>query len=379
MFRKEKGDDMKKNKENDARAELLEDLSMAFGPSGFESDVHDIIRDELGDICDFEYDGLGSIICRHKKVGAKKAAGAPLPKMAIFTHIDEIGFMIRGVMSNGFLKFIPLGGWTAQTLPSQKVLIQNSDGDLVIGVIGMKPPHMMTDDERSKAPKIDSLYIDVGAVSAEEVEKDYKIELGAPAVPYSEFGDLNKSWLFQGKAFDNRAGVCAMIEIMKRTAKAKLAVEVIGVGSTQEESGLRGAKTAAMKIKPDMAIVIDTPPADDTPNNETAWPAQGKLGCGPQVRLFDPTMIARPGLVDFVRKTVKAEKLIAQYAVRSSGGTDAGSVHLTEAGVPTIVLGIPTRYIHSHTSVLDINDIGRTADLAVKMAEKLSASKIDAF
>ena len=370
---------MKKNNENQARIDLLRELSLAFGASGFESDMHDIIKEKLSGVCSFEYDKLGSIICRHKKSGAKKASGPAKPVAAIFTHIDEIGFMVRGIMSNGFLKFVNLGGWTTQTLPSQKVLIRNTEGDYVIGVIGMKPPHMMTDDERSKAPKLDALYIDIGASSAEEVINDYKIDLGTPVVPYSEFGDLNKSWLYYGKAFDNRAGVCAMIEIMRRTAGANTGVELVGVGSTQEESGLRGAKTAAMKIKPDLAIVIDTPPADDTPNNETAYPAQGKLGSGPQIRLFDPTMIARPGLVEFVRKIVKADKLPAQFAVRSSGGTDAGSVHLTEAGVPTIVLGIPTRYIHSHTSVLDINDIGRAADLAVKMAEKLSAEKISSF
>jgi len=372
---------MKKNSLKQSSAQLLEELSLAFGPSGFEDELHLIIKDKLGSICDFDYDRLGSIICVHKPGGAKKntANNAGKPKIAIFTHIDEVGFMIRGIMNNGFLKFINLGGWTTQTLPSQKVLIKNSGGDFVKGVIGMKPPHMLTDDERSKSPKLDALYIDIGACSAEEVASDYKIELGAPAVPYSDFGTLNKSWLYYGKAFDNRAGVCAMIQIMQKTAEAGLNAQIYGVGSTLEESGLRGAKTSAMKIKPDMAIIIDTPPADDTPNNETAYPAQGKLGSGPQIRLFDPTMTVRPKLVDFVKKIVDAGKLTAQYAVRSSGGTDAGAVHLTEAGVPSIVLGIPTRYIHSHTSVLDINDIERTVMLTLKMIEKISAEKKAAF
>ncbi len=372
---------MKKNNQKQSSAQLLEELSLAFGPSGFEDDLHLIIKEKLDGICDFDYDRLGSIICAHKSGGTKKdaAKNADKPKIAIFTHIDEVGFMVRGIMSNGFLKFINLGGWTTQTLPSQKVLIKNSDGDFVKGVIGMKPPHMMTDDERSKSPKLDALYIDIGACSAEEVINDYKIELGAPSVPYSDFGTLNKNWLYYGKAFDNRAGVCAMVQIMQKTADAGLNAQIYGVGSTLEESGLRGAKTSAMKIKPDMAIIIDTPPADDTPNNETAYPAQGKLSCGPQIRLFDPTMTVRPKLTEFIKKIVKTNKLTAQYAVRSSGGTDAGAVHLTEAGVPSIVLGIPTRYIHSHTSVLDINDIEHTIKLALKMIEKISEEKKASF
>ncbi|HOT76197.1 MAG TPA: M20/M25/M40 family metallo-hydrolase, partial [Candidatus Wallbacteria bacterium] len=119
--------------------------------------------------------------------------------------------------------------------------------------------------------------------------------------------------------------------------------------------------------------------ADDTPNNETAFPAQGKLGCGPQIRLYDPTMIANPRFIDFIKKTVKADKLNAQYAVRSSGGTDAGSVHLSDSGVPTVVLGIPTRYIHSHTSVINVNDIDDTVRLTLRLLEKLSARTIASF
>lgn len=375
---------MKKNELKYSSAELLEELSLTFGPSGFEGDMHEVIKGRLKDICDFECDRLGSIICRHKGSNpnsrAAKAAGkASKPTVGIFTHIDEVGFMVRGIMANGFIKFINLGGWTTQTLPSQKVLIRNAEGDYVIGVIGMKPPHMMTDDERSKAPKIDALYIDIGASSADEVVNDFKIELGSPAVPYSEFGDLNKSWLYYGKAFDNRAGVCAMLQIMLAAAGRSYEFEIAGVGSTLEESGLRGAKTSAARIKPDLAIVIDTPPADDTPNNETAFPVQGKLGCGPQIRLYDPTMIANPRFIDFIKKTVKADKLNAQYAVRSSGGTDAGSVHLSDSGVPTVVLGIPTRYIHSHTSVINVNDIDDTVRLTLRLLEKLSARTIASF
>lgn len=358
---------------------LLGELSGAFGVTGFEEDMHRLVKKHLAGVCGFEFDRSGSIICRHSKAGARAAGSAGRRKVGIFTHIDEIGFMVRGITPAGFLKFIGLGGWTTQTLPSQRVVIRNTDGGLVHGVIGMKPPHMMSEDERGKAPRIDSLYIDIGARSAQDVAERFKIELGCPAAPYSEFSGLNGSGLVCGKAFDNRAGVTAMIEIMRCTAGLNASVEVIGVGSSQEESGLRGAKTSAFSISPDVAIVIDTPPADDTPNNETAYPAQGKIGCGPQVRLFDPTMIANPWLVAFVKKTAAAAGIPVQYAVRSSGGTDAGSVHLVNGGVPTIVIGIPTRYIHSHTSVMDVSDILGAVKLVKAMISRLTPQIADSF
>jgi len=362
-------------KSGNSCVEIFEELSMAFGVTGFEDDIHAIVKKRLGDICDFEFDRLNSIICRHKN--ARPAGKKPV--VGIFTHIDEVGFMVRGITPNGFIKFITLGGWTMQTLPSHSVVIRNTDGGYVRGIIGMKPPHMMADDERSRAPKIESLYIDIGASSYDEVIGKYKIDLGCPAVPLSDFGELNGSGLYFGKAFDNRAGVCAMTLIMRMTQKLNERIDVVGIGSSLEESGLRGARTSAVAVRPDVAIVIDTPPADDTPNNETAYPAQGKIGCGPQIRLYDPTMIANHRLVDFVRKTAADKKIKAQCAVRSSGGTDAGSVHLANSGVPTIVLGIPTRYIHSHTGVLNIADIEGAANLSVEMIRKLTPEKIASF
>jgi len=372
---------MKKNNAvaTDKTADLLKELSMAFGVTGFEEDMHHIVKKHLKAFCEFNKDRSGSIICRHVQAGGREKAVRKLRKIGIFTHIDEIGFMVRGIMPSGFIKFIGLGGWTTQTLPSQRVLIRNTEGGFVTGVIGMKPPHMMSEDERAKAPKIDSLYIDIGASSAGEVTGKFKIELGCPILPYSEFTRLNGGSLFCGKAFDNRAGVTAMIDIMKASAGLNGSIEVIGVGSSQEESGLRGAKTSAFAIDPDMAIVIDTPPADDTPNNETAYPAQGKIGSGPQVRLFDPTMIANHRLVSFVRNVAAAGKIPVQYAVRSSGGTDAGSVHLVNHGVPTIVIGIPTRYIHSHTSVIDVSDIDSTVRLVLAMIGNLTPEIVDSF
>ncbi len=372
---------MKNKNEKQTTAQLLEELSLCFAPGGFESEMHGIIKEKLGTLCDFKFDKLGSIMCSHKSANASKGNSKKnnIPEVAIFTHIDEVGFMIRGITSGGFLKFVNLGGWSSQTLPSQKVLIRNADGDFVKGIIGMKPPHMLSDEERSKAPKLETLYIDIGAASAEEVEKEYKIELGSPAVAYSDFGAFNKTELYYGKAFDNRAGVCAMIRIMQKLADAQINVKVTGVGSSMEECGLRGAKTAASKLNPDLAIIIDTPPADDTPNNETAYPPQGKIGKGTQVRLFDPTMIARPGLVKYVKKIIESNGIPAQFAVRSSGGTDAGTVHLTQQGIPSIVFGIPTRYIHSHSSLLNINDIETTIELTVKMIKNLSEKQIADF
>ena len=360
-------------------AETLKELSTAFGVTGFEDDIHKIVKGHLSSVCTFETDRMNSIICHHKKTGPKRKNNSRVRKIGIFTHIDEIGFMVRGIMASGFLKFIPLGGWSTQTLPSQRVLIRNTEGRLIHGIIGMKPPHMMSDDERSKTPKIDALYIDIGASSGEEILNKYKIDLGCPVMPFSDFMPLNGEALYSGKAFDNRAGVTSMISIMKGTAGLNKNIDVVGVGSSQEESGLRGAKTSAYKIMPDLAIVIDTPPADDTPNNETAYPAQGKIGCGPQLRLFDPTMIANHRLVDFIKKTAASEKLKLQCAVRSSGGTDAGSVHLALEGVPTVVLGIPVRYIHSHNGLIDVNDIENTVKLVTALVKKLTPEMVDSF
>lgn len=351
--------------------ELLKKLSNAFGPPGYEEDLHQIIKSELSNCCSFTYDNLGSIICSHKNNNKKNVL-----KVGIFTHIDEVGFMIRGITSNGYLKFITLGSLLPHTLPSQKVLIKNSEGKLITGIIGMKPPHLMTDDEKAKVSKIENLYIDIGAKSFDEVVNDYKIDIGTYAVPYTLFDNFNKPNLFYGKAFDNRSGVCSMIEILKQTFNLKENIEVIGVGTVQEESGLRGAKTSTLKVMPDFAIVIDTPPADDTPNNETGFAPQGVLGMGPQVRLYDPTIIVSHKLISYVKNIVKKYKLKAQFAVRTSGGTDAGAIHLSNIGIPTLILGIPARYIHSHTSVIDINDITATVELSLKVIENLPKFKL---
>ncbi|MCX7013508.1 MAG: M42 family metallopeptidase [Candidatus Sumerlaeota bacterium] len=351
----------------DSSIALLRELSEADGPPGFEDEVRAIFRRRLSSICDIRQDRLGSLLC-------EKRGTAERPRILLDCHMDEVGFMVRLITKEGFLRFLTLGGWTGHVLSAQRVRVATAAGK-VEGVIGSVPPHFLSADKRSKAVSVDELAIDVGASSRDEAES-WGIRLGAWIAPATAFARMKDGKHLLGKAFDNRVGCALCIETLELAAGAPNTL--IGSGSAQEEVGSRGATTAALTAEPDLAIVLEGPPADDTPGLRREE-SQGALGRGVQIRAYDPSMIANPRLFEFARSVAEEENTPHQIAVRTSGGTDASKIHVSRHGVPSIVLGVPVRYAHSHQGVMHVDDYLAARALALAMVKRLDAATVEKF
>jgi endoglucanase len=290
------------------------------------------------------------------------------PSILLVGHLDEIGFMVHSILKSGLIKFTNLGGWDPRTLMSSPVEIHNSKGEKITGLIGSTPVHHLGGGGDAKL-SIDDLFIDIGADSDEEVYKLFGVKKGDFIVPIPHYHYIKKKNCMMSKAFDDRVGIAVAIETGKHFATKKHPNTLYVAGSAQEEVGTRGAQTIANLIKPDIAIIIEGAPGDDFPSNRDE--SQAKKNSGVQIRLIDPTMIAHRGLSQFVIDIAEKQKIPYQIAIRKSGGTDAGKIHLSNIGVPCVVLAAPVRYAHSHNGILSMSDYQATLDLAKAIVEKL--------
>lgn len=345
--------------------ELIIKLSNAFGPSGFEGEVREVFRKNVADHTEITYDNLGGIIATHH--GKTES-----PKILLAAHLDEVGLMVRGITPGGHLKVVPLGSWWPPTLLGQRVLVRSKNGDYY-GAIGAKPPHYLREEERKQPLKMADLYIDIGAGNSDEVEA-LGIETGDPVVPAVSAEKLGPYGALIGKAFDDRAG-CAVIVRVLQELDCNHPNRVIGAGTVQEENGLKGAKTVAALVRPDLCLVLEGAPADDFPGG--AGIVQGKLGGGPQIRFYDPTLIANRALVQLVIAKAREMGIAYQLAVRESGGTDGKVLQQSAAGAPTVVIGVPVRYAHSHQSIINLNDLAATVELVLGLINVLDGAKVD--
>ena len=354
---------------NESKA-LLAKLSNAAGTPGNEGEIRDIIRQELQPHAEFSYDRLGSLICRRK-------AGKDSPKIMLAGHMDEVGFIVRLITKDGFLKFHNLGGWWGHTVLAQRVVIKTAAGDAP-GIIGAKPVHYLKAKQRDQVMELTEMHIDVGATDREEAMEMFGIRPGDHIVPDTRFTEMKNPRLVSGKAFDDRVGVALFINVLQQLAAEELPNDLYAVGTTQEEVGTRGADTAVEMVDPEVAIILEGSPADDTPgfNRDES---QGELGKGPQIRLFDPTMIANQRFTRYVIETAETLGIPYQTAVRTSGGTDGRPIHVHKAGVPTIVIAPPVRYIHSHVSLLNLDDYEQTLKLLLALVRGLDAEKAHSF
>ncbi len=339
---------------------LLEKLSNAPGISGFEDEVRKIIFNELDGIVDeIKIDDMGNLI-------AVKNGDPNGKKIMLAAHMDEIGLMVRYIDSKGFIKFSKIGGINDQMLLNQDIYIQTSEGD-VNGVIGSKPPHKMKKSERDKVVEYDKMFIDIGATSQEEALK--MVQIGDPIIIKQNFQDLGNS-LVKGKALDNRAGCAVLVEVLKRTNSS---ATIYGVGTVQEEVGLKGAKTSAFRINPDMAFALDVTIAGDHPGikNEEA---PSKLGEGPTIVLTDQSgdgIITHPKVKKLLITGAEKENISYQLEVSEGGTTDGTAIHLTRQGIPTGVISPPSRYIHTPVSVVNMEDIENTVKLIVAVLDSI--------
>jgi endoglucanase len=293
-------------------------------------------------------------------------------------HMDEVGFVVQAVTKAGLIKFSTLGGWWAHTLLAQRVRILTRSGSEIIGIIGAKPPHFLQDSEREKVMKIDDMFIDVGAAGREEVMSEMGISLGDPIVPFSLFTPMSNPDLFVCKALDDRVGVTVAIQAMQALDGKDHPNTVVVVGTVQEEVGVRGAQTAPYLGKPDAAVVLEGTPADDFPGIPEDE-QQGVLGRGVQLRLLDPSAIMNRRFVDLALDLARGKKIPHQVAVRKSGSTDARAIHLHGSGIPTIVLGVPARYIHTHNSIINIQDYSSALDLTLELLTAMDSKTVEAF
>ena len=348
---------------------LIERLSNSYGVSGFEDDIVEIIKEEIGHIFDVKEDSMRNLVIYRKNHSGEKKV------IMLDAHSDEVGFIIQSIKANGTMRFLTLGGWMAQNIPGHKVKIKNSLGEYIDGVIATKPPHFI------KGPitlqPIDELVIDVGSTSYEETIKLFNIEIGAPVTPDVKFSINEKTGVMLGKAFDNRLGCVAVIETMLALEGIDLEVDVVGSISVQEEIGCRGAKINVNTIDPDLAIVFEGSPADDTFMD--TYDSQGGLKKGTQIRHFDVRMVANHRLISFTKGTAKKKSIPFQCAVRSGGGTDAGPIHIENKAVPCLVLGMPVRYAHTHHGFTALSDYRATVDLSVELIKQLTPKKLSSF
>ncbi len=349
------------------RIELLRELTEVNGVPGFESRVAEIMRRHVEDIAEVTSDNLGSLI-------ATKEGTSDRPRVMLAGHLDEIGFMVRLITDDGFVRFAPLGGWWDQVLLGQRVIIETRTGEIT-GVIGAKAPHLLPADERNKIVTKDNMFIDVGARDKKQATEKFGIRPGDPIVPWSPFTIMADPDRLLAKAWDDRIGVALAIETLQAFKRKHHPNSLCAVGTVQEEVGLRGAATSAEVVDPDVAIVLETSIAGDVPGIKPEE-SDVKLGGGVAIYVLEGSAIPNMRLRDLAIDLCEENKLDYQLTVLTGGGTDAGRIHLHSRGVPSLVLGVPTRHIHSHAGIISGKDYETTLKLLVALCEALDEETV---
>jgi putative aminopeptidase FrvX len=341
---------------------LLTTLSNAFGVSGFEDDVRRVIEALVAPWADdVRTDVLGNLLVTRRGASAGKT-------IMLDAHMDEIGFIITHIEPDGFLRFAPIGGWDARLLLAHAVTVRTREGTLVRGVVGSLPPHILTAEERERPVPFDALYVDIGAGSADDVERR-GVRLGDPATiayPCERLpGDL-----IMGKALDDRAGCAVLIKTLEALADAPREDTLVCAFTIGEETGLRGARTAAHQIEPDVALAIEGTVAADLPG--VPGPKRvSALGGGPAITLADRAMIVRPQLVRALERVAETHGIPYQHKRPAYGGTDAGAIHTSRGGVLAGSVSVPCRYIHSPLSLLRLSDFEATVRLVTAFVQEV--------
>ena len=343
---------------------LMKEFTEALGVSGFEGEVADLMRARLSDVADIEKDRLGSVIARLR--GGKEG-----PRIMLTAHMDEVGFMVSH-FTNRFVRFNRMGGWWTPRMVGLPVKVRTSKGD-VRGVIGSKSPFFMEEKERKAIPKTDDLFIDVGLVGDKSPES-LGITPGDPVIPDFPFTILEGGKSYLAKAWDDRVGCVMVVEALRRLSRAATPNALYGVGTVQEEVGIRGAVTSGSFIDPDVCIALEVNLAQDIPGSAEGRPE--KLGGGVSIYVYDATLIPNSRLRELVVKVAKEKKISYHYSALPVGGTDGGKVQLNRHGVPTIVIGVPTRYIHSGAGIIYRPDYDAALKLVVETVKRLDSRRV---
>ncbi len=355
-----------RNRSLSMNIELLQQLCEASAVSGDEQEVRDILINTLEPcVNEITFDGLGSFVARKGNKG---------PKVAVVGHMDEVGFMVTHIDESGFLRFTTIGGWWNQSMLNHRVTIRTHKGVKIPGVIGSVAPHALTEKQKQQPLSFDEMFIDIGANSREEVEKR-GVEIGNFISPEANFACWGEDKVV-GKALDNRIGCAMMAELLQTVNNPE--ITLYGVGSVEEEVGLRGAQTSAEHIKPDVVIVLDTAVAGDVPGiDNIKYPL--KLGQGPGLMLFDKRYFPNQKLVAALKSCAAHNDLPLQFSTMKTGATDGGRYNVMGGGRPVVALCLPTRYLHANSGMISKADYEALLTLIRGFLTTLTAEKVNAF
>ena len=348
---------------------MIQELSDAPGASGFEEEVVQVARRWAAPIGEMKEDFLRNLyIYRKENTGNK-------PLLMLDAHSDEVGLIIQAIKPNGTLRFLQLGSWNKNALVSSKVLVRNADGAYIPGIIAAKPVHYMSAAEKANpALDIADMVIDVGATSYQDAVENFRIRIGEPVVPATKFWFDQRNGLMFGKGFDCRMGCAAMLEALRRLDGEDLPCDVVAVLSTQEELGPRNSKVTVQHIKPDIAIVMEGCPADDT--FAESYMIQTALKKGPMFRHMDVSAICAPRYQRWALDLAAKEGIPVQEAVRQGGGNNAASIQTTLTGAPAIVCGVPVRYAHATDCISAYYDFEMSVRMVMALLRNITSDVI---
>ena len=346
-------------------------ISDANGISGFEDDTVATIKTYMEGLGECYTDSLLNLyLNRRENKGGRM-------KVQLDAHSDEVGFMVHAIRPDGMLQIIPIGGWVSSNIPAHRVRVRNGEGRYILGITASKPPHYMSEAERRQPLELEQITVDVGAVSRADAIDNFKIRIAEPVVPDVTFEYQQEHDLMIGKSFDCRLGCASVISTLQELAGEELKVDVIAAIAAQEEVGVRGATVTAGNIKPDIAIVFEGCPADDTcvPDYEI----QTAIKRGPMLRHIDARMITNPRYQRYALGLCRELAIPVQEAVRKAGATNGAAIHLSGQGVPVIVIGIPVRYAHTHYGISAFADYQHGVTLACEILRRLDETVIKGF
>ena len=340
---------------------LLKALTEAHGAPGDEASVRAVMAAHMPTYARLSTDKMGSLI-------AEVPGKTDHPRVFVGSHMDEVAWVVREITKDGFLKVFPLGGWWGHVMLSQRVIVHGDKGP-ILGVFGSTPPHLLPDEKRKNVIEPKELFIDVGATDAFDVKKKLGLRNGLYVTPDSGFEVMSNPDLYLAKAFDNRVACALVCDVVNATKPKTMPNALYGIGSVQEEVGLRGAGTAAWAIDPDVALIIDVGIARDTPGIEGLGE---RLGGGVAIDVYDAGMIPNKGLLKLVIDTAERNKIKYHLSSMDRGATDAGRVHMSRLGVPSVSIGPPSRYIHSHNSIISRKDYDVCLKLLLAVLKQLN-------
>ena len=334
--------------------ELLKRLSEAAGVPGREEEIRAIVREAVSPVVDeIHVDLLGNVIA-HKNGGR--------PKVVVAAHMDEIGFLVSHIdEETGYLRIEPMGGFDPRTLIAARVVVHTQGGPL-LGLIGIKPVHILTEEEKKKEIRVQDLFVDVGLPGKEVKER---VRVGDPVTLHQPFAEVGE--LLSGKALDDRVGLYVGIEALRRLREHK--ADIYFVGTVQEEVGLRGARASAFGIAPEIGVALDVTLACDMPGVPPHEQVT-KLGRGVAIKMKDSASISHPGLVRFLVKLAEERGIPYQMEILPRGGTDAGAIQLAREGAAVVTISVPTRYVHTVVEAAHKKDIEAAIQLLVAFLER---------